>query len=78
MYQHNCYHLLLNIIVHVNFFLQLCLSKGEVQVVLPLVYDVATNITQLAEKRDPASQYPPASLQHQASNILKRFVLYVC
>jgi mediator of RNA polymerase II transcription subunit 14 len=37
--------------------------------VLPLVYDVSTNITQLAEKRDPG----PASATTAASLQLKRF-----
>lgn len=40
--------------------------------VLPLIYDVSTNLTQLAEKRDagPASAMAAASLQ------LKRFAEY--
>jgi len=37
--------------------------------VLPLVYDVSTNLTQLAEKRDPG----PASATTAASHQLKRF-----
>jgi len=37
--------------------------------VLPLVYDVSTNLTQLAEKRDPG----PASATTAASLQLKRF-----
>lgn len=40
--------------------------------VLPLVYDVSTNLTQLAEKRDPA----PASATAAASLQLKRFAEY--
>lgn len=43
--------------------------------VLPLVYDITNNTTQLAEKRDPAPQYPPTSLQHQAFKILKKYVV---
>lgn len=37
--------------------------------VLPLVYDVSTNLTQLAEKRDPG----PATAMTAASMQLKRF-----
>lgn len=40
--------------------------------VLPLVYDVSTNLTQLAEKRDPS----PASAIAAASLQLKRFAEY--
>ncbi|XP_008554086.1 mediator of RNA polymerase II transcription subunit 14 [Microplitis demolitor] len=40
--------------------------------VLPLVYDISTNITQLAEKRDPG----PASATAAASMQLKRFAEY--
>lgn len=40
--------------------------------VLPLIYDVSTNITQLAEKRDPG----PASAITAASHQLKRFAEY--
>lgn len=40
--------------------------------VLPLVYDVSTNITQLAEKRDPG----PGSATAAASMQLKRFAEY--
>lgn len=38
--------------------------------VLPLVYDVSTNLTQLAEKRDPG----PATATAAASAQLKRFL----
>lgn len=37
--------------------------------VLPIVYDVSTNLTQLAEKRDPG----PASAITAASHQLKRY-----
>lgn len=47
------------------------------QMVLPLVYDITNNTTQLAEKRDPAPQYPPTSLQHQAFKILKRYIVFI-
>ncbi|KAI8429987.1 hypothetical protein MSG28_000441 [Choristoneura fumiferana] len=30
----------------------ICLTRGETQLVLPLVYDVQSNVTQLADKRD--------------------------
>lgn len=40
--------------------------------VVPLVYDVATNITQLAEKRDPS----PSSANAAVSLQLKRFAEY--
>lgn len=33
-------------------WLQICLSRGDTQLVLPLVYDVQTNVTQLADKKD--------------------------
>lgn len=39
---------------------------------LPLIYDVSTNLTQLAEKRDPG----PASAITAASLQLKRFAEY--
>lgn len=40
--------------------------------VLPLVYDVSTNLTQLVEKRDPG----PATTLTAASMQLKRFAEY--
>lgn len=40
--------------------------------VLPLVYDISTNITQLAEKRDPG----PGPATAAASTQLKRFAEY--
>lgn len=47
--------------------------QGETpSLVLPLVYDVSTNLTQLAEKRDPS----PASAMAAASLQLKRFAEY--
>lgn len=60
------------------FFIQLHITRVGVQypagvepssLVLPLVYDVNTNITQLAEKRDPG----PATATTAASLQLKRF-----
>ncbi|KAK0164402.1 hypothetical protein PV328_003035 [Microctonus aethiopoides] len=56
------------------FFLQITRIGGPYQgeppsLVLPLVYDVSTNLTQLAEKRDPG----PASATAAASLQLKRF-----
>jgi hypothetical protein len=44
-------------------------SMDAPSLVLPLVYDVSTNLTQLAEKRDPG----PASATTAASLQLKRF-----
>lgn len=47
--------------------------QGETpSLILPLVYDVSTNLTQLAEKRDPS----PASAMAAASLQLKRFAEY--
>lgn len=47
--------------------------QGEIpSLVLPLVYDVTTNLTQLAEKRDPS----PATAIAAASMQLKRYVDY--
>nr|XP_033322342.1 mediator of RNA polymerase II transcription subunit 14-like [Megalopta genalis] len=59
------------------FFLQITRIglpyQGETpSLVLPLVYDVNTNVTQLAEKRDPS----PASAMAAASLQLKRFAEY--
>ncbi|KAI4496983.1 hypothetical protein M0802_007931 [Mischocyttarus mexicanus] len=59
------------------FFLQITRLgmpyQGETPyLVLPLVYDVSTNLTQLAEKRDPS----PASATASASLQLKRFAEY--
>ncbi|CAG5108193.1 Similar to MED14: Mediator of RNA polymerase II transcription subunit 14 (Aedes aegypti) [Cotesia congregata] len=59
------------------FFLQITRIgmpyQGEPpSLVLPLVYDVSTNITQLAEKRDPG----PGSATAAASMQLKRFAEY--
>ena len=59
------------------FFLQITRIglpyQGETpSLVLPLVYDVSTNLTQLAEKRDPS----PASAMAAASLQLKRFAEY--
>ncbi|XP_066584073.1 mediator of RNA polymerase II transcription subunit 14 isoform X2 [Prorops nasuta] len=59
------------------FFLQITRIgvpyQGEPpSLVLPLVYDVSTNLTQLAEKRDPS----PASATAAASLLLKRFAEY--
>ncbi|XP_043274195.1 mediator of RNA polymerase II transcription subunit 14 isoform X2 [Venturia canescens] len=59
------------------FFLQITRIgvpyQGEPpSLVLPLVYDVSTNLTQLAEKRDPG----PASATAAASLQLKRFAEY--
>ncbi|XP_053982530.1 mediator of RNA polymerase II transcription subunit 14 isoform X1 [Hylaeus anthracinus] len=59
------------------FFLQITRIglpyQGETpSLVLPLVYDVSTNVTQLAEKRDPS----PASAMAAASLQLKRFAEY--
>ncbi|XP_012271319.1 mediator of RNA polymerase II transcription subunit 14 isoform X2 [Orussus abietinus] len=59
------------------FFLQITRIgvpyQGEApSLVLPLVYDVSTNLTQLAEKRDPS----PASATAAASLQLKRFAEY--
>ncbi|XP_039277838.1 mediator of RNA polymerase II transcription subunit 14 [Nilaparvata lugens] len=58
------------------FFLQITRVMGMqygggegASLVLPLVYDVSTNITQLAEKRDPG----PANAMTAASSHLKRF-----
>lgn len=31
---------------------QICLTRGETQLVLPLVYDVQSNAMQIAERRD--------------------------
>lgn len=31
---------------------QICLTRGDTQLVLPLVYDMQSNVTQLADKRD--------------------------
>lgn len=62
-----------------NFIFQLQITRigipyqGEPpSLVLPLVYDVSTNLTQLAEKRDPG----PASVSTAASMQLKRFAEY--
>jgi len=44
--------------------------QGETSLVLPFVYDVTTNITQLAERRDLS---PPPSAITGASLQLKRF-----
>lgn len=60
------------------FLLQLQITRVGLQysgvepptLVLPLVYDVTTNLTQLAEKRDPG----PASAISAASMQLKRFL----
>ncbi|XP_046477470.1 mediator of RNA polymerase II transcription subunit 14 isoform X1 [Neodiprion pinetum] len=59
------------------FFLQITRIgvpyQGETpSLVLPLVYDLANNLTQLAEKRDPG----PASATAAASSQLKRFAEY--
>ncbi|XP_031837631.1 mediator complex subunit 14 [Nomia melanderi] len=59
------------------FFLQITRIglpyQGETpSLILPLVYDVSTNLTQLAEKRDPS----PASAMAAASLQLKRFAEY--
>ncbi|XP_076298705.1 mediator complex subunit 14 [Lasioglossum baleicum] len=59
------------------FFLQITRIglpyQGEtLSLVLPLVFDVNTNVTQLAEKRDPS----PASAMAAASLQLKRFAEY--
>lgn len=32
--------------------MQICLTRGETQLLLPLVYDVQTNGMQIAERRD--------------------------
>lgn len=33
-------------------FLKICLTRGDTQLVLPLVYDMQMNVTQLADKQN--------------------------
>lgn len=47
--------------------------KDSTSLVLPMVYDVSSNITQLAERRETGG-YTPAISTAAVSNMLRRFV----
>lgn len=44
--------------------------KDSASIALPMIYDISSNITQLAERREPVQ---PVGLTSEASSILRRF-----